>query len=74
MSELSLAHARCRSCELALLDGRYDDAICEVCGIYLHLGCWLAHAATPTERRQFTTATSDDDVEGLVIRCQGCRS
>jgi hypothetical protein len=74
MSELSLAHARCRICERPLLDCRLDDSACEVCGIYLHFTCWLELAATPAERRQFTTATSDDDVKGLVIRCRGCQS
>jgi hypothetical protein len=43
-------NARCILCHRALVDGCYDDAFCERCGVPLHFSCHQRVAASPAER------------------------
>ena len=49
LSELG-PDARCVLCRRALVDGTYDDAFCERCGVPMHFSCHQRVAASPAER------------------------
>jgi hypothetical protein len=42
--------AHCVLCRRALVDGCYDDALCERCGVPMHFSCHQRVVASPAER------------------------
>ena len=62
--------ARCVLCRRALVDGCYDDAFCERCGVPMHFSCHQRVAASLAEREALQAMVDELNAPGPMVEVE----